>query len=332
MKPDMLTVISEGEFFSNGLPAGCSAKQRARKWKEAGADLVLSLPVSSALGGYGKKDFATVALIQKLYSAERVILLCCPLPGQTVTECAALLRRCGMLMFRESPEYRERLRENLRLRKSFSDAQMDAVIHCIPDAEKLLGFPENRRSVSILDAMLQLYYLVPVDFIEISPDAKAEKTSDDRLRTFESHAAERLKALLKNRPENYLMNISGSTEKTVNRILDLSEEIGEKNCFREIVELAAPLFPSTDMARLFFLRALLNIRHSDMLMSGLHTYVPYCHLLEEQEHKHEEIRHVKEMSWVPFMGTSPSGQSLHGDAVTEILLAMDQKAEELFQE
>lgn len=360
-RPDFLTVIGEGDFRADGSPTEYSAKERAAGWMEAGADLVLQLPVFSILGGYGKKDFAAAALMQRLHSVDRVILPCRPLPGQTVQECGAMLRKCAMLMFREHPDYRKRLQENLRGRTSFLKAQMEAVIFCIPEAEELLRFPENRQSVCMLDAMLQLYYIVQTEFMAVdkfpgradadtmtgrtavgampgqaAADTMPGRTAADCLpgpavsmaedggKRMEFLAdrlpepavgmagmrrpeqtgralAEEWKRALEHQSRDSLMNISGSTEKAVSRILSLSGEIEEKEYFEEIVELMEDVFPNTDMARLFLLRILLNIRHSDMLISGLHTYVPYCLVSEQRAEKPDEIRRIEETAWVPFV-------------------------------
>ena len=372
IQPEALTVISDGDFFSNGKAVDTSAARRAGRWKEAGADLVLQLPVSSILGGYGKKDFAVAALIQKLHSVERVVMPCRPLPGQTKEECEALLRKCAMLVFREHPDYRNQMKENLRLRKSFLQSQMEAIIYCIPEAEQLLRYSENRQSVSMLDAMLQLYYMVKIDFyapgadiddnhkmedpireekaestaaenkeeptrstdiedLEISRKPLLQENTEQRLAAFNHHAAERFKNLLEVRPKEYLMNISGSTETFVGKMLELAEVIREKNSFQDILETVEPVFPNKDMARLFLLRALLNVRNSDMLISGLHTYVPYCLLLAEREEKPEEIKKIEEASWVPFVRVPDKGQENLSDDAIRILYAMDQRVGGLFQ-
>ncbi len=377
---DLLTVIAEGDLRSDGCPAKRSAEQRAGMWLDAGADLVLQLPVFSVLGGYGKKDFAVAALIQRLHSAERVILPCRHLPGQTAEECGELLRRCAMLMFRERPDYRKELQENLRRRMPFLRAQMEAVAFCIPEAAGLLQLPENRQSVCMLDAMLQLYYIVRVDFMETESGAEDTSISaagnrapggrtglwEDHTQTgsaglregcaqggragspsggeerrrlcFERRAARELKKMLENQSRDFLMNISGSTERAVSRILDISGEIWEGTCLQEIVERVEAAFPNRDMARLFLLRIVLNIRHSDMLISGLYTYVPYCRVLGERGQRQDEIGRIEELSWVPFIRETGSGQSREdspgqggqADETLRLLLAIDRRAGLLF--
>ena len=53
---DFLTVISAGEFCANGFPIKIPEKVRVEQMAQCGADLVLGLPVISALGGQGKKS------------------------------------------------------------------------------------------------------------------------------------------------------------------------------------------------------------------------------------------------------------------------------------
>ena len=68
---DTLVMISAGDFRSDGIAFGVRARDRAGYQMEAGADVILSLPAASVLGGFGKKNFASAALIQRLHAVDR---------------------------------------------------------------------------------------------------------------------------------------------------------------------------------------------------------------------------------------------------------------------
>ena len=55
---DYFIVVSSGDFSSGGELLTPSCKERSDTYVKNGADMVLSLPTASVLGGYGKKEFA----------------------------------------------------------------------------------------------------------------------------------------------------------------------------------------------------------------------------------------------------------------------------------
>ena len=338
---DLLTVLSDGDFQTNGIPLEPDAGTRAKQMISAGADLVLSLPVSSSLGGFGKKDFASVALIQKLHAADRVFLSCKPVNGQNIQECGDLLKACAMLIFRERPDYRKKLQELLKEQKDFRAAQTEAVVFCLPEAEELLKYRENRQTIRILDAMLQLYYLIETEFLEVPAEPDEESLSEGAKQApwssyrsrFEKQAAAELNLLLEKKSGQYLMEIAGSTEKMTAKLLEETEKIREYKALQQIVELLEQSAATRDTARLYLLRVLLRIRHSDMLISGLHTYVPYGHILAENPEKQKELDEIRKRSWIPLINKKDFEKTpvFEKEETFALLYEMDRKAWKFFK-
>ena len=330
---DTLVMISAGDFRSDGIAFGVRARDRAGYQMEAGADVILSLPAASVLGGFGKKNFASTALIQRLHAVDRILLLCHPLPGQSVDECAKELKACAMAVFREGTVYRSRLQEALLQKLSFHEAQMRAVICCMPQAEKLLAYSENRKTVRILDTLLQLYYMVETEFLdvrEISGKETEAGSSDGWLperKAFETKAAEELKKTLSRKTSASLRDIAGWTDGMIEALYPEPEWLRKADSLQEIAEKLAAYTMNTDSARLFLLRTILMITQSNMQINALHLYVPYTYVLGMDPEKETELGKIREASWVPFISsgeTDPSVQEQY-----PFLLQIDQRTDKL---
>ena len=301
-----------------------SGRERAAHYVSSGADLVLSLPVAAALGGFGKKEFANAALVQRLRSSERLVIPCVPVHGQTPEDCKKQLRSCAMLMFREEGDYRRKLTGKLNEGMAFRDAQFKTVCDCFPQAQELLSFQENRNALWLLDSMLQLYYMPKTEFISVSDTGSdtPDRMENDRLdRIIASKTAQ----LLSECSEEDLIDISGSTTQIVADLFEKKESIQASASVQQIIQLLAPASP--DRVRLFLLKAVLRIRKIYMQICGLHEYVPYCHAAAADPAKAGLIEQLSEGSWVPFVGEDGAPQKVADDYY--YLLEADKKAEDL---
>ncbi len=336
-QPEALLGISAGDFRANGLPYAESAVSRADSLCQGGADLVLSLPAASMLGGFGKKDFATVALAQRLHAAQTIALPCRPSDGQSLEQCVEILRSCAMVIFREIPVYRSAFRNNLKQSLPFHLAQLQAAAACVPEGETLLRFRENRQTIRLLDAMLQLYYMPAIEFFDIRDTGAACAESEsgssgdwpEMRRIFEANAARTLKHFLTEQAGASLADIAGCTEEMIRALQSHDAEIRHAVSLQTVVDILVPHSPSEEAARLFLLRILLQITHSNMQINGLHLYTPYCHLLAGNPQKTDLLEAVRQSSWVPVVGKELPNES--AEAQYPLLLAIDRKACCLFE-
>ena len=334
---EFLLMVSAGDFSASGQALPVSAAERAAVCRENGVDLVLSLPTASVLGGFGKKDFASTALVQRLHSADILILPCHPLKGQDAASCEKILRACSMIVFRERPDYRRCLADYLKNKMPFRQAQIRAVCDCVPEAAELLAFPENRHALRILDAMLQLYYMAAVEFLPVtdqelqSADAGGAGNSSSsqaaRQDLFDKNAADALKELISSCTPADLLDISGSSEQMIKALYDKADVIRSENSFRRIIELVCPADTHPDTLRLFLMKVVLGIRHSSMQICSLHIYVPYCHVLAWNPEKQAALDETEKTSWVPFVTTGGLDQI---ESEKRRLLEADEKAAQLF--
>ena len=317
-----IVLISAGDFSSCGKLLTPSCKERSGKYAEKGADLVLSLPVASVLGGYGKKEFAGAALMQRVRIQEYLVIPCTPGSEQTLNDCENFLRACAMLMFRAEPDYRHILTENLNNNLPFRDAQLRAVCDCIPEARELLSHPENRQALWLLDAMLQLYYMPDIEFItvpELNPVEKEQQSYDH----FDRIAAEILTDLITNSSFETLIDISGSTPAMAAALFENKENIKTTRSFEQITRYLLP--ESADNTRLFLLKAILGIRKIYMQICSLHVYVPYCYVSASGHDNPGLLLQLRETSWVPLIIDTAPDQKIKKEY--SYLLQADKKAE-----
>lgn len=342
-RDEPIIMVSAGDFSSCGTLLAPSGRERAAGFVKAGADLVLSLPTASVLGGYGKKEFAGAALIQRLRVNEQLVIPCVPVSGQTVADCEKALHSLAMLMFRAEPDYRSRLTNNLDNNMPFRDAQLRAICGCVPEAADLLTFPVNRHALWLLDAMLQLYYMANVEFIaapalkddENSPasDACVNHSSDRYNKTalgkaaehFEKTAAAKTVELAADASFEDLIDIAGSTTQMVTSFFENKERIKTAGSFEQIVQILQP--GAEDSKRLFLLKAVLGLRKIYMQICGLHVYVPYCFVSAFDPDKAGFLRKMEEISWVPLIIDNNPEQTIKDDYY--YLLQADKKAADL---
>lgn len=296
-----LILISAGDFASDGTFLNPPCRQRSQEYIRAGADLVLSLPVASVLGGYGKKEFAAAALVQRLRLTEQILLPCIPVAGQTQKDCESALRSLSMLMFKEANGYRSILTGYLNQNLSFREAQAKAVAECFPEHKELLSYTENRHALWMLDAMLQLYYMANVECVAVPANECPPVTASDSSPA-DQNVLSGITGLLETRSAEDLIDISGSTASMISALLENKEAVRAAHSPEQLISLLQPEAP--DRIRLFLLKAVLGIRKIHMQICALHVFVPYCYISAENENKRELLKQLEEQTWVPFIGNS----------------------------
>ncbi|MBQ9031384.1 MAG: nucleotidyltransferase family protein [Parasporobacterium sp.] len=330
-REELLVMVGAGEFSACGTPLTPGCRDRAGEYVKAGADLVLTLPAAGILGGYGKKEFAGAALVQRLRTNEQLIIPCEPGPGQSPADCGKELRSIAMLIFREGNGYRGRLKEAFAEGKSFRDAQYSAVCDCMPEAREILSRQINRHALWLLDSMLQLYYMPRREFIAVQgqePGGKdagfsgkssgssgkssgssgegsekqreSERTADlQQKAAFEQRLALKTAELLAEGSMDRLIDISGSTTQMAEALFENQERIRSADSLTRIAEMLRPA--PVDRVRLFLLKAILGIRKIHMQICGLHEFVPYARVCAENPEKADLLKQLEERSWVPFV-------------------------------
>lgn len=363
-----VVMIHAGFFTAAGDLIVPSCRIRSEAYRKQGADLILSLPVASSLGGYGQKEFAQAALVQRLRISERIIIPCVPSAGQSLKDCEDVLRSCAMLMLQEPGDYRSRLKGYRDQNLPFREAQVKTVCDAIPEAGALLCCPENRAALWQLFAFLQLYYLPHVEFIHApSPAAGPAPDSDSANEvTFDqvheaaqeaaheaTHVAAHEAALEMSLDPSSMQddlrhfeNVSAAKIKeflsswTLEKLIDISgstEQMAETliqkkeeiQSLDSLQQISQLLLPgSLERIQLFLLRAILGVRKIDMQICGLHEYVPYCKIDAENPQKSTRVRQMSEETWVPFTGAHDPDQKVRENY--QYLLRIDEMANALY--
>jgi len=155
---DFVVVVMSGDFVQRGEPAIYDKYIRTQIALEAGADLILELPVCFATSSAEDFASAATALLDRLGIVDDLCF------GSELGETAPLLK-AARLLISEPEEYKSRLQEYLKSGASFPKARAQALAAFLsPMTEKdsslsfpetLLSSPNNILGIEYLKALLR---------------------------------------------------------------------------------------------------------------------------------------------------------------------------------
>uniref|UniRef100_I5AUX9 Putative nucleotidyltransferase n=1 Tax=Eubacterium cellulosolvens (strain ATCC 43171 / JCM 9499 / 6) TaxID=633697 RepID=I5AUX9_EUBC6 len=255
-KADAMLVISEGNFLPEGTPVSVPHDVRAEEQVKNGADLVLELPVTSSLSGSGGRNEGIVALIRKLDCVDEIAIIYNPVDEEKEEETQRLMWKCAEAIADDEKEYRARIIEALKEESYFLDAQVNALVACVPEAKKILNRSENVMSIRIMSAMVHLEDLPKITFLNVKSiidrvvhetlltildeNFLAEHMHQGYLRKYDRNAADILQTMMKRKSESemrdYMLTIAGKTEFAAEVILAHKSDIEAIHSFEEIVK------------------------------------------------------------------------------------------------
>lgn len=146
---DYLVVVMSGSFVQRGEPAIVNKYLRARMALEAGADLVLELPVSYACASAEYFAGGAVSLLTSLGVTDSLCF---------GSEAASLepLMEAALLLGREPESYQAALRSRLKKGLSFPAARQEALrAHLSPVACRCLDSPNNILGIEYLKSLIR---------------------------------------------------------------------------------------------------------------------------------------------------------------------------------
>ena len=141
---DYCLVIMSGDFTQRGEPALIDKYLRAQMALEAGADLVLELPVCYALGSAPYFAHGAVSLLDKLHVADTLAFGC-------EYNDLGLIQKVARLLAEESELYSQKLKHYLKSGHSYPSAQSFAVIDCIGQANIPVGFLSSSNNILAIE-------------------------------------------------------------------------------------------------------------------------------------------------------------------------------------
>lgn len=146
---DYLVVVMSGSFVQRGEPAIVNKYLRARMALEAGADLILELPVSYACASAEYFAGGAVSLLTRLGVADSLCFGCEEASLEPLMEAARLLAR-------EPKSYQAALRSYLKRGLSFPAARQEALRDYLsPEACRCLDSPNNILGIEYLKALIR---------------------------------------------------------------------------------------------------------------------------------------------------------------------------------
>ena len=161
VKPDATFCVMSGNFVQRGEPAIYNKFVRAKTATNNGIDVVFELPVSKCLSS--AENFATSAvLILKNAGVSHISFGC-------ETDDLASLTKIADILIAEPPEFKEKLKEELKEGISFPKAQEKAINSIFKS--DILKFPNNILAVEYIKAIKKLKLnIIPVPIKRINTD------------------------------------------------------------------------------------------------------------------------------------------------------------------
>lgn len=145
---DAALVVMSGDYVQRGTPAIMPKRLRTEMALYCGAGAVLELPVCYATGSAEFFALGAISLLDSLGIVDSVCFgsECSDLP---------LLQKIAGLLADEPEQYREILRHELKLGKSFPAARQTAVVFCTgdPRCADILKDPNNILGIEYLKAL-----------------------------------------------------------------------------------------------------------------------------------------------------------------------------------
>lgn len=145
---DAALVVMSGDYVQRGTPAIMPKRLRTEMALYCGAGAVLELPVCYATGSAEFFALGAISLLNSLGIVDSVCFgsECSDLP---------LLQKIAGLLVDEPEQYREILRHELKLGKSFPAARQTAVVFCTgdPRCADILKDPNNILGIEYLKAL-----------------------------------------------------------------------------------------------------------------------------------------------------------------------------------
>ncbi|NMA18091.1 MAG: nucleotidyltransferase family protein [Clostridiaceae bacterium] len=145
-----IVICMSGPFCQQGVPALLDKGVRAELALRAGADLVLELPQTFATDS--AERFAEGA-IETLLATGVVRSLAY---GTEYPDKIDTIKALGAFFAEESPEFRSKLKEELRTGLSYAEARSNAAARWIEDADTLLQSPNTILSIEYEKAFMRL--------------------------------------------------------------------------------------------------------------------------------------------------------------------------------
>ena len=255
---DSVAAIMGGWILHSGFLPPENRDSRCRKLRDAGADLVIELPVHGAILKPDTYASVMAMLLQKLGCIDTLVLPCRKGDKE-------FLMKAAQVMVLAPREYQQALRKLRSGRELFSIIP-EAVDCVLPGAEQVMRDPMNRFAVEVRNAMLLSYCPTKALLTEVDFDMPAEEFTPETDEKLGALFSKKLAAM----DDAALTEIFGSSDSRNRKLRALSCGSFTGCCDA----LAAPDF-SAHSARQFLLRCLLDFRHITHSMCALHSYI-FC--------------------------------------------------------
>lgn len=284
---DLTAVITGGAFRADGTPhlLGSAGQQDAAL--DAGADIVLRLPVIATLSGFDTQAFATMSLCDRVGAFENLMV---PVHGIQLP----LLEELAMFLFKEPMPYQKRVRQLLEEGLSPAKARAKGAEAFVPGVEQVLLDPLDSYAVELRLAALRRYSRVKIAPFEVRTCEIGEISGTEALScgavengAYEEEGkapwdrllAEELARYLSEKDTRTLREQAQMTPscpwQITENLVRCRDELLRCCSFMEMAETLSTVKVSPEQVRRGLLMLLLGIRLPNLSIAGLEAFCPY---------------------------------------------------------
>lgn len=345
---DYTVVVMSGNFVQRGAPAILDKYKRTRMALEAGADLVLELPLPYAVSSAEFFASGAVSLLNKL----GVITHLC-----FGSECGdvEILQELAQILLEEPPAFRSALQQYLKAGLSYPHARTQALLDYQPglnDGKEILASPNNILGIEYLKALQEINS-------SITPYTTKRTGGgylDQKLQEFSSAMAIRKALFAHNTPEALQKHLPSCTyepllaawkentlltqndfssillyklllerEKGFEEYLDVSRNVSDRirkhldafQSFNDFCDLLKTKEMTYTRISRCLLHILLNIRKDTLVPYEQLGRAPYARVLGFRKDSTPLLAAIKEKSTIPLITKlADAHKLLAGDALT----------------
>lgn len=289
-----LVVVLSGDFTQRGIPGVRPGYERAEWALEAGADLVIKLPVITSTGSAELFARGGVNLLKSLGIIDRLVF-------SAETPKTLLFEKTALALNLEDDSFKNELKENLKSGLSFPKARADALSKSLdnPDISEFLSRPNNTLGVEYIRAILDSKE--SLEYVPLQRQEGFLSSTKIRLNLSKSDYIH---------PEDFSLLIAKElvAREDFSEISDISEELSyrilkHKDEFRNPEDFALNVLKSKNYTYSKLLRVLfhilLEITDYDIQNIKDLNYAPYGQILGFKKETEYLISLLKEKSRIP---------------------------------
>jgi len=253
-----LVVAMSGNYLQNGLPAGESARSRAKKAVEAGVDMVLEMSLCASLSSIGIYAYSAARIVDRLGTVDTLVL-------ETEDATLAQLTEIAYILIGNAKEFQQRVSAYKKSGMPFYEAQAAAIGELTENGRSIMHSWYNIFAVECIKSLKLMYSGISCCCMPKRDYHVKAWSAGGRLSEYLEYQI--------SLSEPVLSDIYGGYEKLTESVLGQRDKYAD---FLQYSELIAGKTKDIFDIRKYFLRVLCGVTKSVISIWRMYDFSPYC--------------------------------------------------------